>query len=196
MSIIKCTFCGKEIDSSVRFCPWCGKEVSMYLRGETSEDHSLSSSDSFQSSQKDHEWPEEEKSVSFTFYDAEWGKQNPSDPEGLQERSCPEKDKWKPLHFVIVFLFLVLFVCLLLFFFMSQDKREARMPDYNNIIEKTEQRKERDNLRQKQKQEDALKLEQELQRIREEEEAEALRRQQEESARDSMEEWDAWEIDF
>lgn len=175
-----CPICGKEVPENAPFCPWCGaKQIS----------ESPSSSD-----EKKHEWPDEEKSVSFTIYDAKTDSYSPlsspeertsemdgdmmegDDTEDLQEAipaETPGKGGWSKSKVIVALaMFLVCILVVLVCTIPTGDADEGRMPDYERVVQKHEMR---ENL-QRQKME-------EQQREAEEREAEARRLEEEEKAR-------------
>ena len=93
MATYKCPVCGKNIEVGARFCSWCGASLSSI------DTHNGESED-----EKHHEWPEEEKSVSFTIYDA-----NDNSLNGESEYPMNQIDRtgWRAKHYVILFLMLL-----------------------------------------------------------------------------------------
>lgn len=190
MSKIKCPACGKEIDYGVRFCPWCGSQLSYpdspNVMGEDSRyaphqegnemagDSSTSSIGDINSSTSGKEWPEEDKSVSFTIYDSE------DEPDEVDEPEYEVESGWRKKHIWIGVLLVLLSAVVVLLMYVTQESSDARMPDYDRVVEKQQLKQEKRDKKLEQQRQDAQLLEQELKRAAEEERLKAQQEAQEE----------------
>lgn len=158
MATTKCPVCGKEIQNDTPFCPWCGAKLNFNTEN---------------SNTPDHQWPEEEKSVSFTIYEAPAPNQNQENllPEDVPVTPKPEKKVgWGTAHIVVCILLVLFSVGISLFFTLYKSNTQVHMPEYGKIEERQKEIRERREKKMEEQRQDAMRIEEELKRQREEEE--------------------------
>lgn len=179
MNKIKCPVCGKDIDQGTFFCAWCGSPIQQKdpsqgccaVENATKENH--------HSVTEEHQWPEEEKAVSFTIYERK------EEDDALQENisDVPEKTKtegWTTAKVVISIVMIGITVLLVVLVFDIETNTDVRMPDYEKVVDKQNRRESKIQERVRAQQEEARRQQEELRR-NEEEEAARIREEMEEA---------------
>ncbi|GEM_PF-6758512 len=180
---MKCPVCGKEIQNPSPYCPWCGIKLPEEV---LSEEKPV------------QQWPEEEKSISFTIYDAnDHNTESDVSSSNSSVNSSSNYNKtgeWKSGH-ILTCVVMLLFICgIVTSFCLYQDSTESRMPDYSKVIEKEQMAQEKMEQKMLEQKREAQRIEENLRRQREEEEKAQqllLEQSQEEVAED-----DAFSDDF
>lgn len=175
METIKCPVCGREVQKGTHFCGWCGH----VLANECSEDK--------------REWPEEERSVSFTIYEAPKGVTIGEEPESSDSYSYDYAEGWDETSdesnvpkssdgwskgYVLLSLVIILLIGITIgaaSLIPDHDESLAsRMPDYEKVVQRRQIQDERREMRLEQQREEVRRHEEEVRRMEEQEKAEAL----------------------
>lgn len=165
-----CPSCGKEIDDNVRFCPWCGTPMPHDIKEESLHNEGTTTQIGDQEESRRHEWPEEEKSVSFTIYEKDPYLDTSINDVELPDEPDTTKGGWSGKHIFFLVVLLLAIVGIVAVFSLHSDKYENHMPDYEKVVEKQ-------NLQQQKREQKLENERREAQRIQDE-----LRRAQEEAA--------------
>lgn len=130
-----------------------------------------------------HEWPEEEPSVSFTIYEA-----NPSSEtnQNGNRRTVASHDSWSSKHVIACIILLLISVTMVMFFSFFMPSTEFRMPDYDRIVARQEQQEQKRLQQQEAKKRETQRIEEEIRR-KQQEELDAIAAQEALSAEEDLE---------